>query len=82
MDNVFFIGALVSLIFFIFKMLEMKYIEKEAKPFKLLARDTLIVYTSTVIGMYTIDQLTPIVKESNISGASDIPLAFTDNPPF
>jgi hypothetical protein len=79
MDNIFLVAGIISIIFFIAKFLEMRYIEKEAKPLKVLIRDTLIVYISVVLGSFILDQLNPIIKD-NIMPES--PIAFTDNPPF
>ena len=49
MKNIFVVAAIVSISFFIVKFLEMRYIEKENKPLKLLIRDTLLVYFSVII---------------------------------
>jgi hypothetical protein len=79
MDNIFLVAGFISVIFFIGKFLEMRYIEKESKPFKFLIRDSLLVYISVVSGHFIIDQLQPVIHETvnNVN-----PLAFTDNPPF
>jgi hypothetical protein len=79
MDNIFLVAGIISIIFFIAKFLEMRYIEKEAKPLKVLIRDALIVYISVVSGSFILDQLNPIIKDNDIVGS---PIAFTDNPPF
>lgn len=79
MDNIFVIAGIVSIIFFIVKFIEMRYIEKESKPLKLLIRDSLIVYISVVTGNFIIVQLQPVINE----GINNVnPVAFTDNPPF
>jgi len=60
----------------------MRFVEKESKPFKYLIRDTLLVYTSVVLGFFVIDQLKPILSEvEGISGGSP-PVVFVDNPSF
>ena len=79
MDNIFLIAGIISVIFFIAKFLEMRYIDSEPKPLKLLIRDSLVVYVSVVIGSFILDQLKPVINESIIPIS---PLAFTDNPPF
>ena len=79
MDNIFLVAGIISVIFFIVKFLEMRYIEKEAKPLKILIRDALVVYISVVSGNFILEQLNPVIKE-NIMLES--PIAFTDNPPF
>lgn len=79
MDNIFLVAGIISVIFFIAKFLEMRYIEDEAKPIKFLIRDSLLVYVSVVIGSFVLDQLKPVINDIDIISA---PLAFTDNPPF
>jgi hypothetical protein len=80
MDNIFLIAGIISAIFFIAKFLEMRYVDEEPKPLKLLIRDALLVYVSVVLGGFITDQLNPIINETEL--LSSAPLAFTDNPPF
>ena len=80
MANIFLVAAIVSVIFFVAKFLEMRYIDDEPKPLKILIRDTLLCYVSVVLGYFIIDQLNPIINETVSSVGS--PLVFTDNPPF
>jgi hypothetical protein len=77
MNNIFVTSAVISIIFLITKFLEMRFIEKESKPLKLLIRDALIVYFSVIVGHYLLIQINPIIH----SGGS-APQIFTDNPDF
>jgi hypothetical protein len=78
MENVFVIAAVVSVVFFIAKFMENKFVDKEtAKPVKFIVRDTLLVYCSVVCGYFIIQQTNPIVHSGGKS-----PLVFTDNPEF
>jgi hypothetical protein len=79
MHNMFIIAGVISIIFFIGKFLEMRYVEKESKPLKFLIRDSLLVYVSVVFGLFIINQLNPVIQETNLL---ENPVAFTDNPPF
>ena len=79
MDNIFLAAGIISVIFFIAKFLEMQYIDKEPKPLKILIRDSLLVYISSILGWFVLDQLKPVINDIDISTT---PLAFTDNPPF
>jgi hypothetical protein len=79
MDNIFLVAGIISAIFFISKFLEMRYIDDESKPLKILVRDSLLVYVSVVMGIFIIDQLKPVINDIVVSTE---PLAFTDNPPF
>lgn len=79
MDNIFLVAGIISVIFFVAKFLEMQYVEKESKPLKILIRDALVVYVSVVAGIFILEQLTPVIKETVVPSS---PIAFTDNPPF
>ena len=79
MDNIFLVAGVISCIYFIGKFLEMRYIDNEPKPLKILVRDTLLVYVSIVFGNFIINQLEPVINDVAVQ---EVPLAFTDNPPF
>jgi hypothetical protein len=77
MDSIFVIAGVISVIFIIIKFIEMRFIEKENKPLKLLIRDALLVYFSVICGYFILEQLNPIVNK----GGEKIQV-FTDNPEF
>jgi hypothetical protein len=79
MDNIFIIAAIISVIFVIAKFIEMRFIEKEAKPLKFLIRDALLVYVSVIMGHFILSQLKPMIQEG---GAINTPQVFTGNPEF
>ena len=78
MDNIFVIAGVISIIFLIAKFLEMRFVEKESKPLKLLIRDALLVYFSVVAAHFLIKQVNPMMR--HVGG--EHPPAFTDNPDF
>jgi hypothetical protein len=80
MDNIFVIAGIIAVIFFIIKFIEMRFIDKESKPLKLLIRDTLVVYVSVIIGYFILEQLKPVIQSAG-EGPSGTPV-FTDNPGF
>ena len=80
MENIFFIAAIMSIVFLVFKFMEMRFIEKESKPFKLLIRDALLVYFSVIIGYFVIEQFKTVVQNGG-EGYKSTPV-FTDNPSF
>ena len=77
MDNIFIIAAFISLLFLIAKFIEMRFVDKENKPIKLLIRDTLLVYVSVVSGHYIFEQFKPLAEMRG----GEIK-AFTDTPGF
>jgi hypothetical protein len=88
MEKLLFISALIALMFFIFKMLEMKYIDKEMKPLKNVIRDSVFVFISSLGCLFvfltfngSINDFMSIItadKGSNLK-ATEI---FTDEPGF
>jgi len=79
--NTFIIAGIISFIYFFAKFIEMRTVEKENKPLKVLIKDSLIVYFSTLIGLFIADQLRPMLHDSGASSVSN-PAVFTDNPGF
>ena len=74
--SIFITGFSVAIIYLLFKFIEMRFILKENKPVKLLARDTLLVYLSVLLGNFVMKQL----GASEIS--TKVPQVFTNNPDF
>ena len=79
MTSIFVVAAIISIIFLLAKFLEMRYIEKESKPLKLLIRDSFLVYFSVIIADFVIDQINPVIKSATVSKVTPV---FTDNPGF
>jgi len=77
MENIFLVAGIIAVIFLIAKFIEMRFIEKENKPLKLLIRDTILVYLSSVFGFFIMVQLKPVINVENMA-----PAVFTDNPTF
>ena len=77
MDNVFIQAGIIAVLYLLLKFGEMRFVLKEAKPMKLLIRDTVIVFVSSVMGMYIIDQFMLQGEPSK-----NVPSAFMDNPTF
>lgn len=80
--NVFLFAGIISVIFVLVKVAEMKFLDKdkEPKPMKLLVRDALVVYISVVAGDFMLDQLKPFIEPIQIS--SSTPEVFVDAPDF
>ena len=80
MDNIFLVAGVITFIFFISKFLEMRYVEKEARPLKLLIKDALLVFACIVVGNFILEQVNPVLNDT--LSATTVPTVFTDNPPF
>jgi hypothetical protein len=70
------ISGVISVIYLISKFIEMRFVDKESKPLKLLIRDTILVYFSVLFGNFISEQLKPMTHEGTV------PQVFTDNPGF
>ena len=79
MASIFVTAGVISIVFLLAKFLEMRYIEKESKPLKLLIRDSLIVYFSVIASNFVMEQLSTTVE--SVGGKKVTPI-FMDNPNF
>jgi len=69
----------ISIIFMIYKVIDMKYITKEEKSLKNVTKDSLIVFLCSMISMFGLEQL----NINEIIGNSKESLsAFTNEPDF
>ena len=75
-SSVFLTAVAVSIAYLIFRFIEMRMILKENKPVKLLARDTLLVYLSVILGTFVMDQF------GNSSMGKKMTEVFTNSPEF
>ena len=72
-------AGIISVVFLIVKFMEMRFVEKETKPLKLLIRDALLVYFSVICGYFIVQQIQPFIDKESISST---PQVFTGNPEF
>jgi hypothetical protein len=83
MENLFVLAAIVSIVYFFAKFLEMRFILKEVRPLKELIRETLHVYVSVVLGLFIADQFNLITHAvDKLSGKGNNVSVFVDNPGF
>jgi multisubunit Na+/H+ antiporter MnhB subunit len=52
MEKVFILSIVVTCLFVVIKILEMKFIDKEWKPLKIIIRDAVIVLVSSIVGSF------------------------------
>ncbi len=75
-SSIFFTGVAIAAVYLIFRFIEMRFILKENKPLKVLARDTLLVYLSVVLGHFILQQF------GNMDISVKVPQVFTNEPDF
>jgi hypothetical protein len=78
MKDIYFYALAISVVFFLFKFLEMKFqADDEKKPLKVVIKESAMVYSASVLGIYIYSQFD--IKELN-GGKST--MAFVDTPSF
>ena len=81
----------IAVLFFLAKLVEMKWVEKEWKPMKFVIRDTLIVFVVSAIVVYAythlqgnLSEFMSVVTDTKSPGGmtGGAPEIFTDAPGF
>lgn len=75
MNNLFLTSTFIAISYLVFKLIDVKYIKKENLVLKNQVRNTIIVYLSSLTGLYLIDNINNNVTENNMS-------VYTDKPDF
>ena len=88
MENVFIIGVLVVAVYILLKIVEMKYLEEEWLPMKVVVRDAIMVFAAALtasfmffnMNTYIIDFFNVVTDTKTINTATT--QIFTDDPAF
>ena len=88
MEPMIIISVIITVIYFSAKLLEMRYLEKQAKPLKDTVRDTVIIFCCSLLGSFvyfnfdtTFSEFFNIVTETKTLNP-DNTMIFTDSPGF
>ncbi len=76
MERPFIISGIIALIYIIIKFLEIRFVKKEPKPIKELIRETVLVFISSISGLFIYQNIEP---EQNIKNQT---AAFTGKADF
>jgi tRNA splicing endonuclease len=88
MEKLLIIAALIAGLFFVFKLLEMKFITKELQPLKHTIRDSLYVFISGVLCLFLFINMNSSINDfmnviTNTKGGDmKATQIFTDEPGF
>lgn len=72
------ISISITVCYFLYKYLEYRFILKESKPLKIIFRETLVVFVSSMLGIFILDQLQPL----QYVVSSNMPMVFMNDPDF
>ena len=78
--HLFITSILISVLYFLFKIIENKILSKEDIKLKIVFKDSLLVFISVVIGLNLIEQIIPLIYEGGELVTN--PPVFTDTPGF
>jgi hypothetical protein len=78
--HLFITSILISVLYFLFKIIENKILSKEDIKIKIVFKDSLLVFISVVIGLNLIEQIIPLIYEGGELVTN--PPVFTDTPGF
>ena len=81
MENVYFISILISIIFLVFKIIDIKLLKREELVLKVVVRDMMVVFLSVFLGMFVSEQIGEI-SVSKMFDSKETVSAFTNNPEF
>jgi hypothetical protein len=79
-NHLFITAILISLLYFLLKVIENKVLSKDDLKLKIVFKDSLLVFLSVVIGLNLIEQIIPLIDEG--SELVTNPPVFTDTPGF
>jgi hypothetical protein len=88
MEKILVLSGLVAIIFSIMKVVEMKYINKQWQPAKLVIRDAFVVFLSAFVGIFAYVQMSGTISDfmNIVSDNKSLNLKatqiFTDEPGF
>ena len=82
MENYYIVSTTIAIIYVIVKFIEMRFISKENIAIKELIRETFMVFGSTILGMFIIDQIKPLGTVIKTTTGTSPPDVFADNPGF
>lgn len=82
MENYYIISTTIAIIYVIIKFIEMRFISKDNISIKELMRETFIVFGSTILGIFVIDQIKPLGTVIKTTTGGSPPAVFADSPGF
>ena len=79
MTDIFIYALAISTTYFLFKFLEMKFVQDdEKKPLKVVMKESLVVYFASVVGIYMYSQF----DTNSVKTGGKNTMAFIDKPSF
>ena len=77
MTNVFLASAIIAVVYFSYRFIEMRFVTKQAQPLRNLVKDSIVVYLCAVAGDFVIRQFQPLLGDAKVE-----PQVFVNEPNF
>ena len=77
MTSVFLTALIVSIVYFSYKFVEMRFVTKQSRPLRDLVKDSIVVYLSVVGGNFVLQQFQPLLGDVKVE-----PNVFVNEPNF
>ena len=74
-DSIFFQAFIMSIVYLLFKFIEMRFITKDSLPPKVLVRESILVFLAFIIANFLLSQFGKVNTKRMVE-------VFTDNPSF
>lgn len=82
MSDILTLSLASATVYLIIRFIEMKYIDKDDKPIKLLMKDAMFVFLGVYLANFIVEQMGDISPGNTISGGTIKTPAFTGDPEF
>lgn len=83
MENIVYYSLCISILFFIYKFIELKFQEnKNNNDVKLILKDSFMVFLASLTGLFLCDYLKQYINPSSLLELNNEPVIFTDTPEF
>tara|TARA_B100000902_G_C27225447_1_gene871934 strand:+ start:541 stop:783 length:243 start_codon:yes stop_codon:yes gene_type:complete len=80
MDNNLILSTCVAVVYFVFKLIDSRLIQKDKRTIKMMLKDVLFVFMSTFLGGFILSKLN--TKTLVGGGSENVTHAFTEEPNF
>ena len=72
MENIYLYAGIVSIVYFVIKFVEMRFVNKENKPLKVLIRDTVIVFVCSILANFIFEQFDTVKDLVNLKEPTNV----------
>lgn len=72
MENIYLYAGIISIVYFVIKFVEMRFVNKESKPIKVLITDTVVVFVCSILANFLFEQFDSVKNMVNLKHATNV----------